>query len=146
MRGTSSTVSPLKRLPPLKLSCAKSIPAESQKKVHLHNAPHKGMSPLSLGADIPPDAAHTQTPPREKDYVIVNGLRHVAPYVHSFTIKVAKSREGGSLLDALDAHCKFQGSTASTSGREFWVRGVGWSAVQYMGACIIVLVHHRVNN
>ena len=58
-------------------------------------------------------------PPFERDYVLVNGLRHVAPYVHDFHIRVGASREGGSLLEALDAHVKFQGCKYA-SGRAFW--------------------------
>ena len=58
-------------------------------------------------------------PPFERDYVLVNGLRHVAPYVHDFHIRVGASREGGSLLEALDAHVKFQGCKHA-SGRAFW--------------------------
>jgi hypothetical protein len=82
------------------------------------------MPPHAAGADggEPPDAPSTRDgPPFEKDYVIVNGLRHVAPYVHDFLIRVGASREGGTLLDALDAHVRFQGC-ANASGRHFWVR------------------------
>ena len=68
-----------------------------------------------------PDAAPSPDtgPPFERNYVLVNGLRHVAPYVHDFHIRVGASREGGSLLEALDAHVKFQGCK-DASGRAFW--------------------------
>ena len=73
------------------------------------------------GDEREPDAAPDADagPPFEREYVLVNGLRHVAPYVHDFHIRVGASREGGSLLEALDAHVKFQGCK-DASGRQFW--------------------------
>jgi 23S rRNA-/tRNA-specific pseudouridylate synthase len=73
------------------------------------------------GDEREPDAAPDADagPPFEREYVLVNGLRHVAPYVHDFLIRVGASREGGSLLEALDAHVKFQGCK-DASGRQFW--------------------------
>ena len=51
---------------------------------------------------------------------MVNGLRYVVPYVHTFIIKVADKRVGGSVHDALAAHVRFQGQV-NDGGREFWV-------------------------
>ena len=69
-----------------------------------------------------PDAAPSADapPPLERDYVLVNGLRHVAPYVHVFCVRVGASREGGSVLEALDAHVKFGPGCKDASGRPFW--------------------------
>ena len=74
------------------------------------------------GGGREPDAAPSAdaAPPLERDYVLVNGLRHVAPYVHVFHIRVGASREGGSVLEALDAHVKFGPGCKDASGRPFW--------------------------
>ena len=74
------------------------------------------------GGGREPDAAPSAdaSPPLERDYVLVNGLRHVAPYVHVFHIRVGASRGGGSVLEALDAHVKFGPGCKDASGRPFW--------------------------
>ena len=85
--------------------------------------------------DLPPGLPHTNdASPREKEYVIINGVRHVAPYVHRFVIRVSPEREGKTLLHALDAHCKFHGNTEDDSGREFWVRVMCVKRVVMCGA------------
>ena len=57
-------------------------------------------------------------PWRPGAYCVVAGLRHVVPYEHEFVVKV---RHGRTILEALEAHVKFQRDRRD-GGREHWVR------------------------
>ena len=58
--------------------------------------------------------------PAPRDYVVVNGLRYVQPYFHTFDIRVSDKRVGTSVLTALDEQVRFQGRVGD--GREHWAR------------------------
>lgn len=58
--------------------------------------------------------------PAPRDYVVVNGLRYVHPYFHTFDIRVSEKRVGSSVLTALDEQVRFQGRVGE--GREHWAR------------------------
>ena len=58
--------------------------------------------------------------PAPRDYVVVNGLRYVQPYFHTFDIRVSDKRVGSSVLAALDEQVRFQGRVGD--GREHWAR------------------------
>lgn len=58
--------------------------------------------------------------PAPRDYVVVNGLRYVQPYFHTFDIRVSDKRVGSSVLTALDEQVRFQGRVGD--GRDHWAR------------------------
>jgi len=58
--------------------------------------------------------------PAPRDYVVVNGLRYVQPYFHTFDIRVSDKRVGASVLTALDEQVRYQGRVGD--GREHWAR------------------------
>ena len=71
-----------------------------------------GVEPL----DAVPSTSYA---PRE--YVIVNGLRYVVPYVEDVIYKVSTTREGASVLDCLVGHHAFQGQCVKGGGdRAHW--------------------------